>query len=148
MTIKQGDAVLLHYQLLLADGSVADSTTANGKPALFRLGDGSLSEAIERELTGLSIGEKKRFAVSAADAFGEREPGLVNYVERHLFPDDIEVVEGAIVVFEHPASGEMPGVIRAITGHSVTVDFNHPLAGEALTFDVEILAINPPQTGA
>ncbi|HEX4909598.1 MAG TPA: FKBP-type peptidyl-prolyl cis-trans isomerase [Permianibacter sp.] len=143
MQVQPGDAVLVHVNLLLADGSVAESSRANGKPAKFQLGDGSLSEAIEAELLGLAIGDKKKFTVEAADGFGERQTGLIQFRQRHEFPSDMDISEGVIIVFTLPNGAEMPGVVREINGDSITIDFNHPLAGKALTFDLEVVAINP-----
>lgn len=141
--VQPGDSVLVHVNLLLADGSVAESSRANGKPAKFQLGDGSLSEAIEQQLLGLAAGDKKKFTVVASDGFGERQTGLIQYRQRHEFPSDMEIAEGVIIVFSLPNGAEMPGVVRELNGDSITVDFNHPLAGKALTFDLEVIAINP-----
>ncbi|NQD37691.1 FKBP-type peptidyl-prolyl cis-trans isomerase [Permianibacter sp. IMCC34836] len=143
MQVQPGDAVLVHVNLLLADGSVAESSRANGKPAKFQLGDGSLSEAIEHQLLGLAVGDKKKFTVAAEEGFGERQTGLIQFRQRHEFPSDMEIAEGVIIVFTLPNGAEMPGVVRELNGDSVTVDFNHPLAGKALTFDLEVVAINP-----
>ncbi len=146
MIVQAGDAVLLHMNLLLSDGSLAETTRANNKPTRFQLGDGSLTSAIECELLGLAIGEKKKFEVSAENAFGERKPALIQYMQRFEFPADIQLSVGLIIGFNHPSGKEMPGIVRAIEGDSVTVDFNHPLAGEALTFDIEIVDIIKTQT--
>ncbi len=143
MQVQPGDAVLVHVNLLLADGSVAESSRANGKPAKFQLGDGSLSEAIEQQLLGLAVGDKKKFTVAAEDGFGDHQSGLIQYRQRHEFPGDMEIADGVIIVFTLPNGAEMPGVVREINGDSITVDFNHPLAGKALTFDLEVVAINP-----
>ena len=139
--IDSASAVFLHMVLKLSDGSVAESSKAQGKPAKFQMGDGSLSAAIEAELLGLKVGDRKQFTVAAEDGFGAREPGLIQHLQRHDFPAEIELVAGTIVAFSHPSGGEMPGVIRNVAGDSITIDFNHPLAGETLSFEVEILAI-------
>lgn len=141
MKVQAGDAVVLHMNLKLSDGSVAESTRAINKPAKFQLGDGSLSTAIEQQLIGLSVGEVKQFTVAAVDGFGERQPALIQYLQRYEFPSDIALDVGAIIGFAHPNGGEMPGVVRAIVGDSITVDFNHPLAGEVLFFDIEVMDI-------
>ncbi len=143
MQVQPGDAVLVHFNLLLADGSVAESSRTNGKPAKFQLGDGSLSEAIEQQMLGLVVGDKKKFTVAPEDGFGERQSGLIQYRQRHEFPGDMEIADGVIIVFTLPNGAEMPGVVREVSGDSITIDFNHPLAGKALTFDLEVVAINP-----
>jgi FKBP-type peptidyl-prolyl cis-trans isomerase SlpA len=141
MIVQAGDAVVLHLNLKLKDGSVAESTRAVNKPAKFQLGDGSLTAAIENQLIGLAVGESKQFAVTAQDGFGERKPALIQYLQRYEFPSDIELGVGMIIGFSHPSGSEMPGVVRDIAGDSITVDFNHPLAGEELHFDIEVLDI-------
>lgn len=143
MQVQPGDAVLVHLNLLLEDGSVAESSRANGKPAKFQLGDGSLSDAIEQQLLGLAVGDKKKFTIAASDGFGEHQTGLIQFRQRHEFPSDMEISEGIIIAFTLPNGAEMPGVVREINGDSLTIDFNHPLAGKALTFDIEVVAINP-----
>lgn len=140
--VAHQDAVLMHLELKLKDGSLAETTRA-GKPSKFQLGDGSLSPAIEEQLLGLKVGDKKQFEVSAEDGFGLRQQGMIQHLERHLFPSDMDVSIGSIIAFAHPSGGEMPGVVTAIEGQSITVDFNHPLAGHDLQFVVEVVAINP-----
>ncbi|ADD75838.1 FkpB [Pantoea ananatis LMG 20103] len=140
----QGDsAVLLHFVMKLEDGSVAESTRANGKPALFRLGDGSLSGALEQALLGLTPGEKHQFTLAPEDAFGSVSPDLIQYFSRRDFIDTGEPEIGAIMLFTGMGGSEMPGVIREISGDSITVDFNHPLAGHRVQFDIEVLDIDP-----
>lgn len=142
VVVQANDLVLMHLELKLKDGSIAE-TTRGGKPIRFQLGDDSLSPAIEAQLLGLRVGDKKSFEVSAEQAFGELQQGLIQHMERHLFPSDMDLSIGSIIAFENPAGGEMPGVITAIEGQSITVDFNHPLAGHDLQFAVEVVAINP-----
>jgi len=139
--------VYAHMTLMLDDGSVADSSRANGKPALIELGNESVSAALEQQLLGMKVGDKKTFKLSANDAFGESNPNLIQFMDIQNFPQDIDVSEGAVLAFEQPSGEPMPGIIREVQGHSVKVDFNHPLAGHTVTFEIEVLSIdNPPQT--
>ncbi|MDU2733295.1 MAG: FKBP-type peptidyl-prolyl cis-trans isomerase [Mixta calida] len=142
-SVQRDSAVLLHFTLKLEDGSTAESTRANGKPALFRLGDGSLSDALETALLGLRVGEKKAFTLEPEAAFGSVSPDLIQYFSRRDFIQTGEPEVGAIMLFTGMDSSEMPGVIREIAGDSITVDFNHPLAGRTVHFDVEVLEIDP-----
>jgi len=125
----------------LDDGSAADSTKVNNKPAKLRMGDGSLSPAFEAQLQGLSKGDSKEFTLYAKDAFGENNPDNIYHLERSKFESQTLEV-GAIIMFEQQDGHEIPGVIREIVGDSVTIDFNHPLAGQTITFDVEIIEVN------
>lgn len=142
-SVQRESAVLVHFTLKLEDGSTAESTRNNGKPALFSLGDGSLSERLESHLLGLTVGEKKSFSLTADDAFGQSSPDLIQYFSRRDFTQAGEPEIGAIMLFSGMDGNEMPGVIREISGDSITVDFNHPLAGQTIHFEVEVLEIDP-----
>ncbi|ADP10074.1 MULTISPECIES: FKBP-type peptidyl-prolyl cis-trans isomerase [Erwinia] len=142
-SVQSNSAVLVHFTLKLADGSTAESTRNNGKPALFRLGDGSLSQRLESHLVGLPVGGKAAFALDAQDAFGSISPDLIQYFSRRDFVEAGEPEIGAIMLFSGMDGNEMPGVIREISGDSITVDFNHPLAGQTIHFDIEVLEIDP-----
>ncbi|ARJ41205.1 peptidylprolyl isomerase [Pantoea alhagi] len=146
-SVQRDSAVLLHFTLKLEDGSTAESTRANGKPALFRLGDGSLSEPLEAALLGLQSGDKKAFALEPEAAFGNVIPDLIQYFSRRDFIQAGEPEIGAIMLFTGMDGSEMPGVIREIAGDSITVDFNHPLAGHTVHFDIEVLEVNPVLEG-
>jgi FKBP-type peptidyl-prolyl cis-trans isomerase SlpA len=142
-SVQRESAVLVHFTLKLEDGSTAESTRNNGKPALFSLGDGSLSEGLESHLLGLTVGEKRSFSLTADDAFGQSSPDLIQYFSRRDFTQAGEPEIGAIMLFSGMDGNEMPGVIREISGDSITVDFNHPLAGQTIHFEVEVLEIDP-----
>ncbi|WP_343464530.1 FKBP-type peptidyl-prolyl cis-trans isomerase [Pantoea sp.] len=141
--VQRDSALLVHFILKLEDGSTAESTRANGKPALFRLGDGSLSAALEQELLGRQVGDKHTFTLAPEDAFGASSPDLIQYFSRRDFIDAGEPEVGAIMLFSGMGGSEMPGVIREVSGDSITVDFNHPLAGQRIQFEIEVLEIDP-----
>lgn len=138
-SVQSNSAVLVHFTLKLDDGSTAESTRNNGKPALFRLGDTSLSEGLEQHLLGLKEGDKTTFSLEPDAAFGVPSPDLIQYFSRREFIDAGEPEVGAIMLFTAMDGSEMPGVIREVNGDSITVDFNHPLAGRTVHFDVEVL---------
>jgi FKBP-type peptidyl-prolyl cis-trans isomerase SlpA len=142
--VAAGSLVFAHMTLLLPDGSVADSTRSTGKPSVIRLGDGSVSEALEASLIGKLVGDRVKVTLQAEDAFGEPQPNLIQFMEIHQFPADIKLEEGVVIAFEQPDGSQLPGIIREVQGHSVKVDFNHPLAGQEITFDIEILSIDQP----
>ncbi len=142
-TLQHDNSLLVHFTLTLEDGSVAESTRANGKPALFRFGDGSLSPAFEAALQGVNVGDSRQFTLAPEDGFGVKNPDLIQYFSRRDFTDAGEPEQGAIMLFTAMDGSEMPGVIRDVSGDSITVDFNHPLAGQIITFNVDVLDINP-----
>jgi len=145
MSIQSGSEVVFHFSIKLTDGSVADSTKVNNKPAKLVIGDGNLSQGFEQCLLGLAAGDEKSFTLEPEQAFGQPNPDNIYYLDRDKFGADVPAEEGAIVAFTQPDGSELPGVIRDVAGQSVTVDFNHPLAGQVLTFDVEILEVSDAQ---
>ena len=146
MQIQSGSEVVFHFSIKLSDGSVADSTKVNNKPAKLTIGDGSLTEGFEQCLIGLVSGDEKSFTLQPEQAFGHPNPDNIYYLDRDKFGANVPAEEGAIVAFTQPDGTELPGVIRDVAGQSVTVDFNHPLAGQVLTFDVEILDVSSNQS--
>jgi len=143
--VRVDSAVLVHFDLKLEDGTLAESTRRQNKPALFRLGDQSLSTALEQSLLGLRVGDKKSFSLAPDDAFGPSNPDLVQFFSPRDFMDAGVPEVGIIMLFTAMNGNEMPGVVLAVTDESVTVDFNNPLAGRRVFFDIDVLAIDPQQ---
>lgn len=141
--VQSNSAVLLHFVLTLEDGTLAESTRERGKPALFRLGDSSLSPALEQQLLGLQRGDKHRFSLAPESAFGATNPDLVQFFLRRDFAETGVPEVGTIMLFSGMAGNDMPGIIREVAEESITVDFNHPLAGHHVTFEVEVVDIDP-----
>lgn len=139
-TINADSKLLMHITMKLSDGSAADSTKVNNKPAHVNLGDQSLSPAFEAQLIGLNKGDAKEFTLEAKDAFGDVNPENIHYLDRQKFNSDTPAEVGSIITFSQPG-GEIPGIIREVNDLSVTVDFNHPLAGQAITFAVDVVEI-------
>ncbi|UAA39993.1 FKBP-type peptidyl-prolyl cis-trans isomerase [Paraneptunicella aestuarii] len=139
--ITDKSEVVLHFDLKLQDGSAADSTRVHNKPAKLVIGDGNLTPSFEACLLGLSVGDKKSFTLAPEDAFGMPNPDNIHHVDRAKFDADTPAEPGMIITFSQPGGIEIPGIIREVIGDSVTVDFNHPLAGQTVIFDVEILEV-------
>jgi FKBP-type peptidyl-prolyl cis-trans isomerase SlpA len=139
--IGNSSQVILHFDLTLEDGTAADSTRVNDKPAKMVMGDGSLTSNFEACLLGLTIGDKKSFTLAPNDAFGMPNPDNIYHVDKTKFTADMDLSEGMIMGFSQPDGSELPGIIRSIAGNSVTVDFNHPLAGQTVVFAVEIIDV-------
>ena len=137
--ISSDTRVTLHFSLLLESGEEID-TTRRGQPATFMVGDGSLLPGFERALLGLTAGSDEQLRIPAADAFGEPREENVRLIPRHQFSRGIDLEPGVVVSFAS-TGGELPGVVRSLQGDLVVVDFNHPLAGRDLIFDVTILKV-------
>lgn len=134
-------SLLCHMNIVLEDGSTADSTKASGKPARLNVGDGTLSPAFEAQLVSLNEGDKHSFTLEAVDAFGESNPDAIHYMDRTRFPADMELEVGVIVSFAGPGGSEIPGIVREVAGDSITVDLNHPLAGRKVTFELDVVKV-------
>ncbi|WP_394200152.1 FKBP-type peptidyl-prolyl cis-trans isomerase [Shewanella waksmanii] len=134
-------SIVCHMNIVLEDGSTADSTKASGKPARLNIGDESLSPAFEAQIAGLKSGDKHTFTLDPSDAFGESNPDAIHHLDRTKFPADMTLEEGVIVSFAGPGGSEIPGIVRAVAGDSVTVDLNHPLAGRKVTFELEVVEV-------
>lgn len=139
MTVTR--SLLCHMNIVLEDGSTADSTKASGKPARLNIGDGTLSPAFEAQLVSLNVGDKHSFTLEAVDAFGESNPDAIHYMDRTRFPADMELEVGVIVSFAGPGGSEIPGIVREVAGDSITVDLNHPLAGRKVTFELDVVKV-------
>jgi len=135
----------LHYRLTLSELGADVITTFGGKPATLQLGIGQLAEPLERCLLGLSEGDRRQFELSPGEAFGPRNPELIQRLSRSVF--DAHTTPGTayepgdLVELPAPGGGRYAGVLKEITEQSVLFDFNHPLAGQALNFEVEILGV-------
>ena len=141
MQIKEGSKVTMHFSMHLEDGSVADSTKVNDLPGTVVMGDGTLTPGFEANIMGLKSADKKAFTVEPEDAFGERNPDNIYILPVAQFPVDMALQPGLIVEFEQPNGVMLPGVVKNITEAGVAVDFSHPLAGQSVKFDVEIIAV-------
>ena len=133
--------VTLHFALSLENGDVVDSTF-DKQPATFKVGDGNLLPGFEVALYGFKAGDKRSLQIAPENAFGQPNPQNVQVMPRSQF-QDMELSEGLLIIFNDAANAELPGVVKAFDEQQVTIDFNHPLAGKTLSFDVEIIAVRP-----
>lgn len=138
--IDSNSKVTLHFALKFEEGDIIDSTFEN-EAATFVMGDGSLLAGFEKKLIGMATGEKQTFTVLPEEGFGQPNPNNVQQFARSDFAEDLELAEGLVVSFADASQSELPGVVKAFDDQSVTVDFNHPLAGRKILFDVEILNV-------
>jgi len=140
-TIQAGSSVLINYTLAIEDGTVVESTEGTD-PLRFLLGDGTLIEGLEAVLIGMKVGERQCMQLAAVEAFGFADETNVHMLTRDKFPEDMPLEKDLIVGFTTPSGEEVPGRIMEMPDDDlVIVDFNHPLAGHAVTFDVEVMAI-------
>ena len=140
LQIQTGTSVTLHFSLSLENGHIIDSNF-EGNPATFSVGDGNLLPGFESSLLGLEVGDEREFIISPENAFGQHNEQNVQAVDRGNF-EESELEVGSILSFQN-GDGELPGVIIAFEEDQVMVDFNHPLSGKNIVFQVKIVEINP-----
>ena len=140
-TVVDNQVVSLDYTLRLDDGEVMDSSEGR-EPLEFIQGNGQIIPGLEKELYGMAVGDEKKVAVAPGDAYGELEPDNFEWVERGAFPADMALTEGMGLRMRDSNSGEvMEAFVAEIGPDSVKLDFNHPLAGETLHFEVKIAGL-------
>lgn len=135
LPVGEGTRVFLNFSVCLEDGSEVDSNFG-GDPVDFVVGDGSLLPAFERRLFGMSAGQRQLFTLPPDDAFGRPDDNNVQFLPRDRFDDGEELAIGLVYSFADPGGGELPGMIISFDEEEVAVDFNHPLAGRTILFDV------------
>jgi FKBP-type peptidyl-prolyl cis-trans isomerase SlpA len=143
--IQPGSFLTLHYRLRGPDGDEVVNTFG-GKPATLSLGSGQLAPALEQRLIGLEEGAHQQFEVAAGDAFGPRNPDLLQRVKlsllRELGDPDATYAPGDVVQFPTPdGQGAYAGVVQEAGDDWLLFDFNHPLAGRAVQFEVQVLGV-------
>jgi FKBP-type peptidyl-prolyl cis-trans isomerase SlyD len=141
LTVADDLVVSMHYTLKLDDGQIVDSSDG-GDPLQFLQGFGQIIPGLEKELYGMAVGDNKEVVVAAAEGYGEVDPEAFQAVPRTIFPEDLELVEGMGLRMNDQDSGQLIETYVAEVGPTeVLLDFNHPLAGEELIFEVEIAAL-------
>lgn len=138
MPVKSGDTVRVHYRGTLDDGTLFDSSEGRD-PLEFSVGAGQVIPGFEEAVTGMEIGQNKTVTIDASDAYGPVHEELSHTVSREDFASDPYV--GGMVNLISPDGVELVGRITAIDGDLITLDFNHPLAGERLTFEIELVDV-------
>jgi FKBP-type peptidyl-prolyl cis-trans isomerase SlpA len=138
--VGPGARVVLHFELSLPDGTSALSTFGED-PVEIAWGDGTLCPGMELALLGLHAGDEQTLTLTPGQAFGLRDPSLVQRMPMSDFPPDLRPEAGQIIAFTVPNGEETAGAVLAIDGDEVEVDFNHPLAGMDVTFRVKVLAV-------
>ncbi len=137
---KSGDTVRIHYTGTLDDGTQFDSSSGRD-PLEFSLGGGQVIPGFDAAVDGMHVGESKSVTIAPEDAYGERHEQLVQQVPRDILPEDMEPAVGMQLQSQSPDGQVMNLVITEVVDDTVTVDANHPLAGFALTFAIELVEI-------
>ncbi len=140
-SLRLGDQVTLHYRLSCQSEILVDTFTEG--PETFTLGHGEIDPRLETLLLGLRAGDHRLFDLAPGEAFGSHDPAMIHSLPRGDFPDDMELAVNSSVDFTLPNGQTLTGAVLEIDPDTVRVDFNHPLAGLPVNFEVQILAIEP-----
>lgn len=138
---KSGDTVKIHYTGTLKDGTEFDSS-AGREPLQFILGSGKVIPGFENAVEGMAVGDKKTVNIPSEEAYGPRREEMVQEFPRTALPDDLEPEEGMALQARNQGGEMINLTITTVNDDSITVDGNHPLAGRALNFDIELVDID------
>ncbi|HZD24865.1 MAG TPA: peptidylprolyl isomerase [Alphaproteobacteria bacterium] len=138
---KSGDTVAVHYTGTLSDGSEFDSS-AGGEPISFTIGEGQVISGFEEAVVGMNPGEAKDITIPAEEAYGERRPELVQQVGRDQIPSEIDLQPGVRLQAQTPNGETLVLTVTDVVDDQVTLDANHPLAGEDLSFRLELVKVD------
>lgn len=137
---KQGDTVKVHYTGKLEDGTVFD-TSRSRHPLQFKIGNGQVIEGFEQAVAGMSVGESKTATIPMEKAYGPRRDDMIVTVKRDQFPPDIHPDVGQRLEITQADDRKILVTVMDATDSTLTLDGNHPLAGKALTFELELIGI-------
>lgn len=139
--LAPGSRVVLHYRLAMEDGSVVDSTWDDDQPITFVIGDGTMAPGLDEALQGLKTGDHVTLHLAPDQAFGQKDTANIHSMPREEFDPQMPLEAGMVIGFTLPDGEELPGMVLEVEEESVLVDFNHPLSGHTIIFEVLILSI-------
>jgi peptidylprolyl isomerase len=140
--VKSGDTVAIHYTGTLQDGTTFDSSEGRD-PLQFVVGSGQIIPGLDVALPGMEVGEKKTVEIDCAEAYGPINPAMRQSIPREGIPNEIPLDIGTQLQMQTPEGHPLPVTVLAVDEATVTLDANHPLAGQDLTFDIELVQIEP-----
>ena len=138
--VQAGQTVNVHYVGTLDDGTQFDSSYDRGQPLQVEAGVGKVIPGFDNALLSMEVGEVREVNIPTAEAYGERNPAAVETVARAAFPPDMQLTEGQQVQGQGPM-GPILATVMTLSEESVTLDMNHPLAGQNLNFKIEVVSV-------
>ena len=139
--IGANSKVELHFSVALENGVELDNTRIRAEPVSLIMGDGNLLPGFENALIGLRAGDRRTVHLPPEDAFGDWNPGNVQTFDTVKFAE--RPVVDQMIEFEDKAKATLPGVVKSVNDDLTEIDFNHPLAGRNVIFEVEIVRVTP-----
>lgn len=138
--VKNGDTVRVHYHGTLTDGSTFDSSEGR-EPLEFVVGEGQVIKGFDDAMVDMKVGDKKTVNIPVADAYGERRDDMMMQYPKTEFPDDMTPEPGMQLHMSDNSGNVFPVLIAEVLEEVVVLDANHPLAGQDLTFEIELVSI-------
>lgn len=140
MPLKSNQVITVNFILKDSDGNVIEATTKE-RPFSFISGGNQILPKLEENIGQMLIGSKRTVVLAPDEAYGEYDDSAIQHVNRSEFPEEAEIEAGMSFVADSPDGQQLPFVIKSVEGEEIVIDFNHPLAGQTLTFDVELLSL-------
>ena len=139
--VKKGDKIKVEYEGRLIDGTVFDSSEKHETPLEFTVGAGQIIKGFEDAVVGMKKGEKKTVHIKATDAYGEHKPEFIQKIPKQAVANLKDLKEGQVIGLQDNQGRQFMGKVISIGDEFLELDFNHPLAGKELNFDIEIVDI-------
>ena len=147
-TANNGNTVKVHYTGTFTDGVEFDSSFQRGEPISFTLGTGQMIPGFEQGVLGMTVGETKEISLTPDQAYGPHRPEAIRSMDKNIFPSDFNFVIGGVVQGQAPTGQPMIATILEEQDSTVTLDFNHPMAGKDLNFKIELLEVSSASTAS
>jgi FKBP-type peptidyl-prolyl cis-trans isomerase 2 len=142
LQVENGNTVSVHYRGTLNDGTEFDSSHGRGEPLSFQVGTGQMISGFDAALPGMAVGETKNIMLTPDQAYGDSNPEAITDVPKTSFPNDFNFQVDAMVQGQNDMGQPVVGTINEVKDEAVTIDFNHPMAGKDLNFEIELVSID------
>ena len=142
LQVENGNTVSVHYRGTLNDGTEFDSSHSRGEPLTFQVGAGQMISGFDAALPGMAVGETKSITLTPDQAYGDTNPEAITDIPKTAFPDGFDFQVDAMIQGQNDMGQPLVGTINEVKENDVTIDFNHPMAGKDLNFEIELVSID------
>jgi peptidylprolyl isomerase len=141
-TAKNGDNVSVHYVGTLNDGTKFDSSRDRGEPISFTVGAGQMISGFNDAVVDMDVGETKTITLEPDQAYGNLNPDAIQEFPKDQFPESFEFISGGVVQGQYPDGSSFTATITEVKDSTAVLDFNHPMAGKTLNFEIELVSVS------